>query len=496
MESSLRLLLVEDSEDDALLLLRPLRKAGYQLTVERVDTAGAMSIALAMRPWDIVISDYVLPKFGAQQALELVKAHNLDLPFIVVSGVMGEETAVAIMRAGAHDYLLKDQLVRLVPAIERELREATIRREKRKAEEELRNAYEGLEALVQVRTAELKTANESLKQLAAIVESSKDSIISTTLEGTILSWNLGAEKMYGYSASEAIGQSLSTLLLIEAENTESINNQHVVHQRKDGYVMDVFLTISPVKDASGVTIGQSWIARDITDLRAVEKLKDEFVSVVSHELRTPLTSIRASLGLLMMGKLGELPSACQQFIEIAVNNTDRLIRLINDVLDLERLESGKLKLSKQMCNFTDIMTQAIATMQGMAEAKQIQFLNPGLEIVLEIDVDRILQTLTNLLSNAIKFSPVETIVELSAIADETWIYVTVKDQGRGIPEDKLESIFGRFQQIDASDSRQQGGTGLGLAICRSIVEQHGGRIWVESTMGLGSAFRFTLPLSH
>ncbi|MBE9014266.1 PAS domain S-box protein, partial [Pseudanabaenaceae cyanobacterium LEGE 13415] len=466
-----------------------LRKAGYQLISERVATLEALSVAQIEQSWDLIIADYVLPNFTAQEALELLQKTQLDIPFIVISGVMGEETATAIMRAGAQDYLLKDRLSRLVPAIERELREAEIRRAKRKAEADLRQAYEGLEVLVQQRTVELQIANESLQQLAAIVESSNDAIISTTLEGIVLSWNRGAEKTYGYSRAEAVGRFINTL--VSPIITEQ---RRTIHHCKDGQAIDVFLTISPVRVSNGNITGQSWIVRDITELRAVERMKDEFVSIVSHELRTPLTSIRASLGLLLMGKLGALPDASLPFLEVAVNNTDRLIRLINDILDLERLNTEEVGLSQQLCDLAELMKQAIDIMQGSADAANIQLICRVLSVTVTVDHDRILQTLTNLLSNAIKFSHSGGTVELIAEHHFKEIRIAVKDQGRGIPRDKMERIFERFQQVDASDSRQQGGTGLGLAICRSIVQQHGGRIWVESVLGVGSTFYFTLPV--
>ncbi|BAU13996.1 multi-sensor signal transduction histidine kinase [Leptolyngbya sp. NIES-3755] len=485
---TLRLLLIEDSEDDAILLLSVLRKAGYHLMSERVATLDALQFALTTQSWDLILADYVLPKFTAQDALELLHATQLDIPFIVISGVMGEETATAIMRSGAQDYLLKDRLSRLVPAIDRELRDAHIRRAKRQAEADLRQAYAGLEVLVQQRTAELQIANESLQQLAAIVESSNDAIISTSLDGMVLSWNRGAETTYGYSKAEAVGREINPLVRSITEQ------QRTIHHRKDGQAIDVFLTISPVRSSNGMITAQSWIVRDITELRAVEKMKDEFISIVSHELRTPLTSIRASLGLLLMGKLGALPDASLPFLEVAVNNTDRLMRLINDMLDLERLNAGEITLSRQSCNLADLMQQAIGVMQGSADEANIQLNCRVLSVTVMVDHDRILQTLTNLLSNAIKFSVANGTVELTAEQSSGEVQIAVKDQGRGIPSDKIERIFERFQQVDASDSRQQGGTGLGLAICRSIVQQHGGRIWVESVLGVGSTFYFTLPI--
>jgi len=235
----------------------------------------------------------------------------------------------------------------------------------------------------------------------------------------------------------------------------------------------------------------------------LDTLKDEFISTVSHELRTPLTSIRGALGLLSSGIIGDVDAKALNLLRIAVTNTDRLIRLINDILDLERMESGRAPLQIRRCSLRDLAQQAIDTMTPMADANTVHLaLEPSTvaqaaypeALFFDGDADRILQVLTNLLSNAIKFSPPGTEIHLrSRRIDANEAEIQVRDQGRGIPADKLESIFERFHQVDASDSRAMGGTGLGLAICRSIIAQHGGRIWATSIPTKGSTFHFTLP---
>jgi len=222
-------------------------------------------------------------------------------------------------------------------------------------------------------------------------------------------------------------------------------------------------------------------------------MKDEFVSTVSHELRTPLTSIRGSLGLLSTGLLGEMGEKASNLLRIAVNNSDRLVRLINDILDLERMQSGRAPLTYRSCDLEDLARQAIDAMTPMAEAAKVQLLMEAGPAQIEVDPDRMQQVLTNLLSNAIKFSPAGAQVSVSIERLLDGVTISVKDNGRGIPKDKLESIFDRFQQVDASDARQKGGTGLGLAICRTIVMQHGGRIWAERNADRGSTFRMFLP---
>ncbi|OYQ64305.1 hypothetical protein B9G53_12245 [Pseudanabaena sp. SR411] len=240
-------------------------------------------------------------------------------------------------------------------------------------------------------------------------------------------------------------------------------------------------------------IGTLSIGEDITEKLKVDRIKNEFISIVSHELRTPLASIRGALGLLSSGVLANRPETAQNMLNIASSDTERLVRLVNDILDLERLESSKVTLDRNWCDVLELCQQAIETMQAIATENQIEILCNVQSQQIVVDRDRLVQTLVNLLSNAIKFSTPQSQVHLEAsqIADE--IVFRVCDRGRGIPANHLESIFERFHQVDASDSRQMGGTGLGLAICRSIVQQHGGKIWVESVLSEGSTFSFTIP---
>lgn len=232
----------------------------------------------------------------------------------------------------------------------------------------------------------------------------------------------------------------------------------------------------------------------------LDTLKDEFISTVSHELRTPLTSIRGSLGLLSSGIMGKLDPKAQNLLRIAVTNTDRLIRLINDILDLERMESGRAPLQVRRCSLRDLIQQAADTMSGMAHAATVRIalgepLSPSnMEaLFFDGDADRILQVLTNLLSNAIKFSPSASTIRVHAEATADSILLKVSDEGRGIPADKLDAVFDRFQQVEPSDERQKGGTGLGLAICRTIIQQHSGSIWAQRNLGPGTTLYVMLP---
>ncbi len=280
---------------------------------------------------------------------------------------------------------------------------------------------------------------------------------------------------------------------------EVVHYENEIHW-VDGTPKSVSITYIPHQDGNGKRTkikGFFALTTDISDRKAIERMKDEFISVVSHELRTPLTSIHSALKILATGRLGSLTSDGQQMLEIADENTDRLVRLVNNVLDLQRIESGAVTMERQICNVADLMVTATEAMQAMAQQHDIQLSTAPIELEIWADADYIVQALTNLLSNAIKFSYPEGHVWLTAdVLPNRQLQFTIRDQGPGIPSEQLERIFDRFHQVDSSDSRKKGGTGLGLTICRKIIEQHGGRIWAESTVGEGSRFIFTVPVSQ
>ncbi|MCW2791730.1 MAG: Two-component hybrid sensor and histidine kinase regulator, partial [Nocardioides sp.] len=235
------------------------------------------------------------------------------------------------------------------------------------------------------------------------------------------------------------------------------------------------------------------VFRDVTQRREVDRMKNEFLSVVSHELRTPLTSIRGSLGLLAAGTLGELTPRADSMVTIALQSSERLTRLINDLLDMERIESGTRPMEVTALDASYLCAAAAKQIDGLATSVGVKVALGTCEGRVLADEDRIMQTLTNLLGNAIKYSDAGGVVTMDAAERDGMVVFRVLDQGRGIPADKLESIFERFEQVDSCDARQKGGTGLGLAISRSIVERHGGRIWAESEVGSGTTVLFTLP---
>jgi len=355
------------------------------------------------------------------------------------------------------------------------------------------------------------------RQSDSILASVGDGIYGIDLEGRVTFFNAAATQMLGYKQEEMLGQVMHNLIhhtradgmpydsadspiRKSLTNFDTVRVSNEVFWRKDGTSFPVEYVARPQidsqsSDSEGLKpLGVVVAFTDTTERRALDRMKDEFISTVSHELRTPLTSLRGALGLLAGGALANRPEKTQQMLEIAISNSDRLVRLVNDILDLERISSGKTELHSTMCSAEDLLRRAAGVQQARTPRPNIRIFFAAHGVNVWADADRILQTLNNLLSNAIKFSPAGSEVHLTARnLDESEAIIEVRDQGRGIPADKLEHIFDRFQQGDASDSRAMGGTGLGLAICRSIVNQHGGRIWATSVEGQGTTFHFTLP---
>ena len=263
--------------------------------------------------------------------------------------------------------------------------------------------------------------------------------------------------------------------------------------RADGNVRVIHARGEVVMGSNGTAVTMRGTGQDITERHDIERAKDEFISIVSHELRTPLTAIRCVLGMLASGALGPLQDEGQGMVEIAVANTDRLVRLINDILDIERIDSGTIETHPQTCDAAELITRAIECVAQVAADAQVTLIAEGEPAELCADPDRVLQILTNLISNAVKFSAADGTVRVGCVPRDDEVLFAVADNGRGIPADKLGAIFERFEQVDASDARENGGSGLGLAICRRIIEHLGGRIWVQSKLGAGSTFSFAVP---
>ncbi|HJV80387.1 PAS domain S-box protein [Noviherbaspirillum sp.] len=357
----------------------------------------------------------------------------------------------------------------------------------------------------------------------AILNSANFSIIATDLHGTIRLFNIGAQRMLGYEPDELIGKSTpdvfhdpeeivarAHLLSIEtgrhvapgfealvARTRRGLADEHEwTYIRKDGSHLPVMLSVTAVRDEHQRITGFLGIAYDLTERKRAEHIKDEFISTVSHELRTPLTSIRGSLGLLTGGVAGDIPERARHLLQIANNNCERLVRLINDILDVEKIESGNMRFEIVPQPILPLIEQALDAMQDYAAQYQVSFelQVQAADVRVAVDADRMVQVMINLLSNAAKFSPQGSHVQVRLTRLPNCMRLSVIDQGPGIVGEFRERIFQKFAQADSSDSRQKGGTGLGLSISRAIVERHHGRIDFDGVPGGGTEFFVELPL--
>jgi len=350
-----------------------------------------------------------------------------------------------------------------------------------------------------------RARRESERRSRAIFDNAGVGITVNDLRGpTILDVNQTFAEMVGYSPEELRGKGFSRLTHPdELETFRSLGpktidgfQREIRFLRHDGSSLWGNMTLSLLDDEAGAPRYVIGVLEDVTTRKQAEQVKDEFISVVGHELRTPLTSIRGSLGLLEGGVFGELPGEAAGMVELAVANTDRLLKLINDILDIERMDAGRKELDLVPAKAFELVGNAMQIVQMTATQAKVTLVSevPN-DLAVLVDADSVIQVLVNLLGNAVKFSPRWSTVTVAGTPENGHALFSIKDAGRGIPSDRLETIFERFRQVDSSDAREKGGSGLGLAIARDIVEHHGGKIWAESEIGRGSAFHFTLPLA-
>jgi PAS domain S-box-containing protein len=342
-----------------------------------------------------------------------------------------------------------------------------------------------------------KAAELRASQMADVLERASFAVIGTDRDYQITSWNRGAEVAFGYTPQESEGMRLDAL--IEAVDkkppklTVGVHQEHVC-VRKDGTTFFCSGLLSEVQDESGACVGYALLARDISERKDVERRVKEFYSMISHELRTPLASIRGVLGLIAGGLVNFESAEGIELINAAKESSDRLIRLINNILDLQKIESGKLDIIKTRLNPEVLSEMAIREVRWLSEQCGVQIrmeCEPGVPGMFA-DRDKVTQVLTNLLSNAIKFSPAGETVELRISQRDKRVHFAVSDRGAGIPPEHSHKLFEKFQQIDSSDSRKFAGSGLGLAICKALVEAHKGTIGYCNEP-VGCTFWFELP---
>ena len=378
----------------------------------------------------------------------------------------------------------------------------------------LDGAVLGVSIVVRDVTAALRHEREAFR-LAAIVTSSEDAIVAKDLNGTIQSWNRGAEKVVGYTAEEAIGRNITIIVpedrlgeeadvLSRIRGGQSVEHFETIRRRKDGELIHISLTVSPIRDAHGRITGASKIARDVTAQRRLQdqadeasRQKDEFLAVLSHELRTPLNTVLGYARMLRREDERMSETLRARALDALERNADTLTRLVNDVLDTSRIVTGKLRLHMTVCAIDEAVEEAVEVVRPTADAKGVTVglqLERGLHVT--GDDDRLQQVVWNLLSNAIKFTPSGGTVTVRVERAGSAARIVVQDTGIGIARGELPYLFQRFWQAHTGVSREYGGLGIGLALARHLVEMHGGAIAAESPgTGQGATFTVTLPLA-
>jgi PAS domain S-box-containing protein len=361
---------------------------------------------------------------------------------------------------------------------------------------------------------EKKKAEIGLRRLAAIVESSEDAIISKTLNGIITSWNAAAEKMFGYSENEIIGQPINILIpqsnqdeerriISKIKAGEKIDHFETVRMRKDGSELNISLSVSPIKNDNGQIIGASKIARDITrkveldnklrmytdQLKELNNYKDEFMAMASHELKTPLTVIKANLQLLAL-QLQYDPN--YGFVDKTMKQVNKLGNLISDLFDVSKIQAGQLQLNYSEFDLNELLAETIGSIAHTFNTHKIQIVAEEEPIRITADYLRLEQVLINIITNAIKYSPTSDTVIITARRDNGNVIISIKDFGIGIPKEDQEKVFSRFFRVRGLASTFSG-SGIGLYISSEIIKHHGGNMWVESEENIGSTFYFSIP---
>lgn len=367
-----------------------------------------------------------------------------------------------------------------------------------------------------------ETLNANLSLQRAIIDSADFSIISTDQHGVIQTFNRRAERMLGYSAQDVIGKftpeqffdsdelldyadvlsagfgagvAKGIEVLFAKARAGLVEEGKFTLTKKNGHVFPAQVSIGALRNDNSEVYAFLIVARDITVERRVENMKNEFISTVSHELRTPMTSIRGSLGLISGGLAGEIPEEAKRLVDMAIASTERLIRLVNDILDIEKIDSGRMDLTYKTADVATLVEQSIKANQAFSEKHNVRykFSNAIPNVKIKIDVDRFAQILDNLLSNAAKYTVEGDEIDVRMEQHENRVRVCVTDHGKGIPDTFRPKVFAKFMQANSSDKRKVGGTGLGLAICKSLVEHQGGSIDFQSEEGKGTTFYFEFP---
>jgi PAS domain S-box-containing protein len=494
MPRPINVLLLEDCLDDARLVLHALRQAGFEPASERVDTEGDFLAHLDPAP-DLIVADYRLPQFDALRALRLVRERGLDVPVIVITGVLGDEAVVECLTEGACDYLLKDRLARLGQAVTRALDLKEARQENRRATEALR---------------------ESEARKTAIMANAIDGIVSIDERGLIESLNPAAERFFGYSEVEVlerhVGMLMPSLFKDEHEcprngdptdrrETLTSTNRETTGRKKDGTTFPIEVSVSEVRLRDRRIF--TGIVRDITERKRIELEMagrarelarsnvelEQFAYVSSHDLQEPLRMIGSFTQLLARRYRGRLDDSADEFIDYIVGGVARMQSMINDLLAYCRV--GNQGESFGPIEVDGVVDRALANLKSSIDETGTVVTRDPLPSIWA-DGNLMVKVFQNLIGNAIKYHGEDSprIHVTAERRDDSWVF-SISDNGVGFDPKHAERIFIIFQRLH--EQNEYPGTGIGLAICKKIVECHGGRIWAESEPGRGARFRFTIP---
>ncbi len=371
----------------------------------------------------------------------------------------------------------------------------------------LKNAHDEVDAglVMAIDITDIKQAEEKSAKLGAIIESSDDAIISKTLESVITSWNDAAQRIFGYTAEEIIGETIYKLIppdrqdeepriLARLKGGERVEHFETKRMTKDGRLLDVSLTISPIKDKQGNIIGLSKIARDITERKLDEARKNDFIGMVSHELKTPLTSLTAIIQVANAKLKQSNDAFLTGALERANMQVKRMTAMINGFLNISRLEAGKIDIKKEPFDLYRLLQEIVDETRLILNTHTISLVESG-PVEINADRDKISSVISNLISNAVKYSPNGKRIEIECRANANSVVVCVKDEGIGINSQDLDKIFDRYYRVETDDTQHISGFGIGLYLSAEIIKRHEGEIWAESESGKGSAFYFSLPIT-
>ncbi|MBN3891288.1 MAG: response regulator [Nostoc sp. JL31] len=501
----LRFLLLEDSLLDVELAQAILTEGGINCELIRVETGADFLAALETEAFDLILADYALPSFDGISALEIARNRTPEVPFIFVSAVLGEELAIEALKNGATDYVLKQRLGRLVPSVQRALREAKERRKRKQAEESLQ---------------------KSEAKYRRIVDTSYEGIWMIDSQTRTEFVNQRISQMLGYPVEEIIGRSIFDFMdlgddIADREKLEWFKGEGSDLKEgrlrcQDGLYIWTLISAKAILNEQGECLGAIAMLTDITDRKRTEserdrllqleqtarveaeaanRIKDEFLAVLSHELRSPLNPILGWAKLLQSRKFDQ--ESLNKALKTIERNAKLQAQLIEDLLDVSRILQGKLSLNTIPVDLVSTIEAAMETVHLAAEAKTIQIemmLDPSVGKVLG-DPARLQQVFWNLLSNAIKFTETEGKVSVQLECINAQAQITISDTGKGIDPNFLPHVFDYFRQGDSTTTRRFGGLGLGLAIARHLIEMHGGTVWAESPgEEQGAIFTVRLPL--